>query len=76
MDEDSAEARRKRAAKLREQIASISRGKQGETAETDQTESARRNAPRVHPISPRQFIEERMRELDQGGNERKGKGED
>jgi hypothetical protein len=71
MDED--EARRKRAAKLREQIASITRGKQGETAEKDQSESARRNAPRVNPISPRQFIEERMRELDRGGDEHKGK---
>jgi hypothetical protein len=76
MDEDSPEARRKRAAKLREQIASITRGKQTEAAEKSDPESARRNAPRVHPLSPRQFIEERMRELDRGGDERKGKGED
>jgi hypothetical protein len=76
MDEDSPEARRKRAAKLREQIASITRGKPGETAAKDEPESARRNAPRVHPLSPRQFIEERMRELDRGGDERKEKGEE
>jgi hypothetical protein len=75
MDEDSPEARRKRAAKLREQIAGITRGKQGETAEKDEPGSARRNSPRVHPLSPRQFIEERMRELDRGGDERKEKGE-
>jgi len=74
MDEDSAEARRKRAARLREQIANITRGKQGEPA--DEPESVRRNAPRVHPLSPRQFIEERMRELDRGGDERNEKGKD
>ncbi|HWX39829.1 MAG TPA: hypothetical protein VN345_01645 [Blastocatellia bacterium] len=76
MDEDSLEARRKRAARLREQIATITRGKQGEPAEKDQPESGRRNAPRVHPLSPRQFIEKRMRELDRSGNERKGKEKD
>ena len=74
MGEDSPEARRERAARLREQIASITRGKRGEPAEKDEPESARRDAPRVHPLSPRQFIEERMRELDRGGDEPKGKG--
>jgi hypothetical protein len=70
MDDDNPEARRKRAARLREQIASITRGKQGEPAEKDEPEPGRRNAPRVHPLSPRQFIEKRMRELDRGGDER------
>jgi hypothetical protein len=76
MAEDSPEARRKRAARLREQIAGITRGKQGEPAEKDESEPGRRNAPRVRPPSPRQFIEERMRELDRDGNERNGKGKD
>ena len=74
MVEDNPEARRKRAAKLREQIASITRGKPTETAEEDKPEAAQRNTPRVHPLSPRQFIEERMRELDRRGDELKEKG--
>ena len=71
MAEDSPEARRKRAARLREQISGITGGKHSEAA--DEPASGRRNAPRVQPPSPRQFIQERMRELDRGGDERKRK---
>jgi hypothetical protein len=76
MDKDNPEARRRRAAKLREQIANITKGKRGEPAEKDDPESGRRNAPRVHPLSPRRFIEERMRELDRNGDERSQKRKD
>ena len=77
MVDDNPEARRRRAAKLREQIAGITKGKQDETAGEDGSEPTPRNAPRVHPLSPRQFIERRMRELDKGrdGDKKKGEGD-
>jgi len=74
MGNDDAEARRKRAAELRKQIADIVGSKDDKTGGQDsiptgQDETPRRNAPRVHPISPREFIEQRMRELDRNKDE-------
>jgi len=72
MGDDDTEARRERATRLREQIKRIT----GRTAErpstqqddaTGQNEGARRNAPRVRPPSPREFIGQRMRELARNG---------
>ena len=63
---DDAEARLRRAARLRERITELT----GRTADSTPAAPgaaasvARRNAPRVHPPSPRAFVEERMRELD------------
>jgi len=81
MENDDAEARRKRAAKLREQIADITgkrqnapTGQQEGTPSQDQT--GRRSVPRVSPLSPRDFIERRMRELDRGTDKDSGKGDD
>jgi len=77
MENNDAEARRRRAAKLRDQIAGITGKKQGNPAEPEQAESTtvkdqpgRRSVPQVgpaspRPVSPRDFIERRMRELDQ-----------
>jgi hypothetical protein len=66
---DDVEARRRRAARLRGQIATLT-GKaiKEPGTDTDATDkvaeaSARRSPPRVRPASPRSFIEERMREL-------------
>jgi hypothetical protein len=67
-DKDDTEARRRRARELREQIAGIVAGGQGEPRQESPPE-ARRNAPRVRPLSPRAFVERRMRELDRD-NER------
>jgi hypothetical protein len=67
-DKDDTEARRRRAQELREQIAGIVAGGQRETRQ-EKLPEGRRNAPRVRPISPRAFVEQRMRELDDG-NER------
>jgi hypothetical protein len=66
---DDAEARRQRAARLRERIAEVT-GKSAPGPESGQGPSATdqsgegRSPPRVRPISPRTFVEERMRELD------------
>jgi hypothetical protein len=76
---DDAEARRRRAARLREQIAGLT-GRDAEAPATpDPTvpdpaapdPAARRDAPRVRPASPRTLVEERMRELDRGEGETK-----
>jgi len=67
-DKDDTEARRRRAQELREQIAGIMAGGQRETRQ-EKLPEARRNAPRVRSISPRAFVEQRMRELDRD-NER------
>jgi hypothetical protein len=64
-DKDNTEARRRRAQELREQIAGIMAGGQRET-EKEKPPAARRNAPRVRSVSPRAFVEQRMRELDRG----------
>jgi len=64
-DRDDTEARRRRAQELREQIAGIVAGGQRETKQENLPEG-RRNAPRIRPISPRAFVEERMRQLDRG----------
>jgi len=74
MSEDNPEARRRRADRLREQIANISGEKQAETKRQDESESAPGDVPKVRPVSPRQFIEKRMREIDReedGTNEKK-----
>jgi hypothetical protein len=64
-DESDQEARRRRAARLREQINAVV----GKT----RTDDARRDAPRVEQVSPREFVHRRMRELDQASeDERKG----
>jgi hypothetical protein len=69
---DDTETRR-RAARLREQIAELPENRRN-TPGTKQDPPAapdsgqRRNAPRVRPASPREFVERRMRELDRGGN--------
>jgi hypothetical protein len=74
MGDDDTEARCKRAAELRKQIADIVGSKEDKTggqgsSSTEQDETPRRNAPRIHPISPREFIERRMRELDREKDE-------
>lgn len=53
-------AQEKRAQELREQISEI-------LAERDEgtVPSHRRNAPRTRPLSPRDFIHKRMRELEE-----------
>jgi hypothetical protein len=53
---ESEEARRRRAARLRERIEEVVGG--------GQAGPARRDAPRVRPPSPRDFVHQRMRELD------------
>jgi hypothetical protein len=69
-NEDDFEARQRRAASLREQIASLTGKPKGQPVEGGAAASgepaaaARRNAPRIRPPSPRDFIERRMRELD------------
>jgi hypothetical protein len=92
MGDDDAEARRKRAEALREQISEL-KGARGPKAsapeEADhqperrdapqidptpgssaEDEDGRREPPRVRPISPRDFIERRMRDLDAPGDEK------
>jgi hypothetical protein len=60
--EDDEEARRRRAARLREDVrATIEAEKPG----------GRRGAPSVRPRSPRDFVHERMRELDRTSDEKK-----
>lgn len=54
--ESEEEARRRRAARLRERIEEVVGG--------GQAGPARRDAPRVRPASPRDFVHQRMRELD------------
>jgi len=70
---DDAEARRRRAARLRERIEEVTAHATGSGADAPAAPdpAARRNAPRVAPQSPRSFVEERMRELDHGKNETK-----
>lgn len=69
---DDAETRRRRAARLREQIAELTRHRSSAPEREQDAPAApdgpgqRRNAPRVRPASPRAFIEQRMRELDRG----------
>ncbi len=79
-NDDDAEARQKRAARLRAQIASLTgeRTDQPGGASVDRKSPERkpsdrkspvpprRNAPSVRPPSPRDFVERRMRELDAG----------
>ncbi|HYZ22767.1 MAG TPA: hypothetical protein VE690_11480 [Rhodopila sp.] len=69
-DKDDTEARRRRAQELREQIAGIMAGGQGETRQ-ERLPEARRNAPRVRSISPRAFVERRMQELDRSNQREK-----
>jgi hypothetical protein len=54
--ESDEEARRRRAARLREDVRA--------TVEAEKPGSGRRGAPSVRPRSPRDFVHERMRELD------------
>jgi hypothetical protein len=74
-NEDDVEARQKRAAELRAQIAGLTGERKGQPAEGsaaaggEPAADARRNAPRFRPPSPRDFIERRMRELDAGKSE-------
>ena len=70
---DDAEARKQRAARLRERVAEVTGRPTGSGADAPAAPdpAARRNAPRVNPQSPRSFVEERMRDLDQGKNETK-----
>jgi hypothetical protein len=88
--DDDAEARRKRAAKLREQIDRITRSKRVEVEAPEGTdageersvpspsdkrsddETARRPAPGVRRVSPREFIERRMREFRDSRDKGKG----
>lgn len=59
------EARNRRAAELRRQIAGLT-GRSEPAPGADTAEPAgHRRPPRVHPLSPRDFVEQRMRELDQ-----------
>lgn len=73
---DDAEARKRRTAQLRKQIADLtgqpsadrpeSGAQSGPGTPAAPDPAARRDAPRVRPSSPRSFVEERMRELDHG----------
>ena len=118
MSDDDAEARRKRAAALREQIADLTKGRRGRAGESDEASeegaaarrdapqirsprrgggqgndqgrdattgpdeagakdaSVRRDAPRVRPLSPRDFVDQRMRDLDRGRDGAKDADED
>jgi hypothetical protein len=60
-DESDQVARRRRAARLREQINAI--------AGKSRADAARRDTPRVEPVSPREFVHKRMRELDQASED-------
>jgi hypothetical protein len=71
-----AEAQRRRAARLREQIADLttpagSSAEAGQDAPVASDPEQRWNAPRVRPASPRSFVEQRMRELDEGDRGKK-----
>lgn len=67
------EARIRRAAELRRQIADLT-GQAGVAPAPDSAEAqGHRRPPRVQPRSPRDFIEQRMRELDKT---KPGTGED
>jgi hypothetical protein len=74
-NDDDLEARQGRAANLREQIASLTGKPKAQPAEGaaaaggEPAADARRNAPRIRPPSPRDFIERRMRELDAGNQD-------
>lgn len=71
---DDAEARRQRAERLRERIAEVT-GKRSGTPDKapappySVNPDAPRKPPGVRPISPRDFVEERMRELDRDKEE-------
>lgn len=54
--ESDQEARRRRAARLRDQINTL--------VDKTQAGATRRDVPRVEPLSPREFVHQRMRELD------------
>jgi hypothetical protein len=59
------EARRRRAARLREDLRAV--------VEAEKSSGTRREAPSVRPRSPKEFVHERMRELDRArGKEQKG----
>jgi len=60
--EDDEEARRRRAAGLREEVRA--------TIEAEKLGSGRRGAPSVRPRSPRDFVHERMRELERAPEEK------
>jgi hypothetical protein len=68
---DDTETRRRRAARLRGQIAERSTPETKQDAPTAPDSGQRRNVPRVRPASPREFVEQRMRELDRGGDGKK-----
>jgi hypothetical protein len=66
---DDTKAREERAARLRKQIGRLTGKDQpeaGSVVPIPETEEAtqRRRPPRVGPVSPRTFVERRMRELD------------
>lgn len=67
---DDVEARHRRAARLRQQIAELTGTREneagtGDNLKDDVTEqSGRRRPPRIRHGSPRSFIEKRMRDLD------------
>jgi hypothetical protein len=66
---DDVEARHRRAARLRQQIAELmgkreSKAGTGDSSKDAVTEqSGRRRPPRIHHASPRSFIEKRMHDL-------------
>jgi len=76
MSEDDPEARRTRADRLRKQIAKITGEKQAEAEQQDESESTPGGVPKVRPLSPRQFIEKRMQEIDSGEDETNEKRKD
>jgi len=57
------DARLRRAADLRRQIAELT-GRGDGSAPATPEDPGRRRPPRIHPLSPREFIEKRMHELD------------
>ncbi|HEY0353356.1 MAG TPA: hypothetical protein VGC68_06980 [Enterovirga sp.] len=92
MGDDDAEARRKRAEALREQISELKGARRPKEAAPEEASheperrhapqsdptpgnsaeegDGRREPPRVRPLSPRDFIERRMRDLDAPGDEK------
>jgi hypothetical protein len=68
---DDTEARRQRAKRLRDQIADLTATRPAGSAPEAPAAAApggeaKRRPPRVHPDSPRSFVQQRMRELDAG----------
>jgi hypothetical protein len=92
MGDDDAEARRKRAEALREQISELKGARRPKASAPEEAghqperrdapridptpgnsseeEGGRREPPRVRPMSPRDFIERRMRDLGASGDEK------